>query len=214
MLREHAELAMKLCKQIVKQAEDANWLGIAGDQAFARVSHAMHVSIALKQRIDAEAAQEHRRAAREAAEVANERKAEAAQEAAERKNAALTRKFDVSGGVKAVINNLPPSVVGTVNTGQLTRKLELRMLDLDVTRELEGRTVAEVVAQICRELGVPEVAITGVMPAPTAEDHAAQRAAQMDQIAACGARIYDAVARGVAPRVFPRSPSGRAPPDG
>src|SRR5271165_6104392 len=216
MLREHAELAMKLCRRIVKQAEDANWLGVGGDQMFARISHAMQVSIALKRKLEIEAAQERRRAEREEAEWAKERAVQAAMEAKERaaeaeqqalaaKKADDSRIWQVRTQVKEVIDTLPPAITQTISTLRLEQRLKLRLADLDVTREIVGRPVAEVVAQICREIGIPtpdEIPLAET-PEEAAEARVDRRATQLAKATAMLAQVKDLKASRLAERLEP-----------
>jgi len=204
MLREHAELAMKLCRRIVEQAEDANWLGVGGDQMFARISHAMQASLALKRKLEIDAAAERRRAAREEAEAAKERAAQAAMEAKERaaeadareaaaKQANDGRVWQVRTRVKEVIDTLPPAVTRTISTLRLEQRLKLRLADLDVTREIAGRPVAEVVAQICREIGIPtpdEIPLAET-PEEAAEARVDRRTRQLANATAMLAQVKD-----------------------
>jgi len=199
---------------------------------FARISHAMQVSIALKRKLEVEAAAERRRAEREEAETAKQRAAQAAVEAKERAaeaaQQALAAKqtndrhvFRVSMGVDDVINHLPRSVTDAVSHRQLQHRLRLRLADLDVTREIAGRPVAEVVAQICREIGIPEAALPGASMASapeTAEARAERRAAQVAQAHEALALVRDRGAGRLAGRPgmdgLPPPESRHDPPSG
>ena len=143
MLVEHAELAMRLSRQVVRQAEEANWLGPDGDLMFARISHAMQVSIALKAKLEAEA---ERRAKRDAAAEAGR--------AAEGRQARERQKAMVRQLVETAIETAAETGGNPAGAAPLRLDLEVRLGALDIARELEGRSFGEIVAGVCRELGI------------------------------------------------------------
>jgi len=143
VLIEHAELAMRLGRLVVRQAEQADWLGANGDVMFVRISHAMQVSVALKAKLEAEA---ERRARRDAAEQA--RRAAEALQARERRKAMVRQVIETAIGTQADIDADP------ARAARLRLDLEVRLGELDIAGELEGRSFGAIVAGVRRELGI------------------------------------------------------------
>jgi len=141
LLVAHAEMAFGLCGRVAKQAEDANWVGMGGDTMFARFSHAMHVSIALKAKLEAAA---ERRARGGSVGLVCDRLVDDEQDAARVRGEA-----GVQDRVEAAVEADP------ADAARLRLNLAVRLGHLDVTREIEGRSFGEVIAEVRRDLGLP-----------------------------------------------------------
>ncbi len=140
MLVEHAELAMRNLRLVTKMAEDAQWVGTGGDKMFARFSHAMQVSIALKAKLEREArAQRHEAAqARRLAEAEARSKCKAA--------------------VEQVVEAAIEKIGDPAEAARLRLDLGVRLGQLDIEREIADKPSREIVAGVCRELGItPEM---------------------------------------------------------
>jgi hypothetical protein len=159
MLRELAEIGMAVARAIGRRAERvAADLASAGEGAgdgpvvaaddlglaFARISRAVRLTLALEARMEGEAAEKAREAAR-TAEIW-----ETAKDAGER--ARVGRKLDA---LEAVVQDLIEEEAGEneMAAERLHEALDER-LDEIVVDELMDRPMVELVAMICRDLGV------------------------------------------------------------
>ncbi len=136
MLMEHAELAMRNLRLVTKMAEDAQWVGTGGDKMFARFSHAMQVSIALKARLEREARQQRHEAAQA------------------RRTAAAEARSKCKAAVEKVVEAAIEKIADPAEAARLRLDLGVRLGQLDIEREIADKPIREIVAGVCRELGI------------------------------------------------------------
>jgi hypothetical protein len=136
MLMEHAELAMRNLRLVTKMAEDAQWVGTGGDKMFARFSHAMQVSIALKARLEREARQQRREAVQA------------------RRSAEAEARGQCKAAVEQVVEAAIEKIADPAEAARLRLDLGVRLGQLDIEREIADKPIREVVAGVCRELGI------------------------------------------------------------
>jgi len=143
LLAELAEIGTDLARMIRQQANAAAWLGSDGPAMFERVARAVRQTIALRLRLEADAlARQLRGAAEPAAREAG------ASRTRER------RKTRVKRLVEAAIEADAGRRADPGDSERLLLDLHERLDDPDIAAELANRPIGEIVAGICRDLGI------------------------------------------------------------
>jgi hypothetical protein len=138
-LAQLAEIGLDLADMLRQQARAAKWFGTEGPQMFACLARAVRQTTALEERLDADAR------AREQQGVAEQaRRAAGAERTRKRQKAQVRRLVEA-----AIKSDADPS-----DAERLLVDLHERLDDPDIEAEFGNRSIGEIVAGICQDLGV------------------------------------------------------------
>jgi len=138
-LDELADIGLDLARMLRQQAQAAQWLGTEGPVMFERIARAVRQTTALEAKFEADhQARGHQGAVEQAMQAAGARRT------------SKPRKAQVQHLVEAAIK----SDAAPRDAENLLRDLHERLDDPDIEAEFANRSTGEIVAGICRDLGI------------------------------------------------------------
>jgi hypothetical protein len=207
-LAELVELGMRVARVVTQQAEDAKFVGGDGGELFTRITRTVRQAIALENRIveNARKRAQQNETGPTRKIVGRQDQTIRPQDPARRVAAAASRRDDRADAEDA---------------DDLLGDLYERLDDPDIEAELGQRSVEDILASICRDLGIVLELSDGLASAPDLPAGIRKLSSWIADLAvAPGDRIggnnRDAPPRGSPPSQpsagLPRAPTGRDPP--